>query len=129
MWTRKLAVVCVVGSVGLMLLSGCVTAGSGRTNNQGGSNAIQAGAKLSQDRLDTFNPDDVQVLADLYSQTTGTELPEVTDEQAAAVVTFIQDNNVVTMADLEALIAAYEADPTSVVISAEVRAVLESLAG
>jgi hypothetical protein len=128
MLTRKSVVVCVIGSVGMLLLSGCMFSSSQeRTSNQGGSSAIQAGAKLSQDRLDTLNPDDIQVLADLYSETTGTALPEVTDEQAAAAVSFMQANNITTVEDLENAITQYQADPTSIVIPADVRAVLESL--
>ena len=120
MHAKKLVAVCVLGTFGLMLLGGCIFSDQ-RTSNQGGSNALQATTKFTSDRLDTLNPDDVQVLADLAPSLTGVEIPQVTDAQAAALVQFIADNNIVSMADIQNL------DPNTVVISADVQVVLDAL--
>jgi exosome complex RNA-binding protein Csl4 len=124
--TRKLVVMCTLGGLGLVLLGGCFFPSPGTGEYQGGSNLIQATTKFTSDRLDTMNPDDVQVLASLAPELTGQEIPEVTDEQAAAVVQFIEDNSIVTFADLEQIVAQAAEDPDSIVISPEVQAVIDS---
>jgi hypothetical protein len=114
--------------MGLVLVCGCALPfQDARTSNQGGSNVLQATSKVATDRLDTLNPDDVQLLADLATQASGEDLPEVSDDQAAAVVQFISDNGVVTTGDLQELFAQAEADPSSIVIGEEVRGVLIQL--
>ncbi len=123
MCARKFIVVCAVGAISLMLLGGCLPQQDTRTSNQGGSNIIQASTRFANDQLDKLNPDDIQVLSDLAAQTSGLDIPEVTDEQAAAVIKFLDDNHVATQADLANL------DPNTVIISDEVMAVFEALAG
>lgn len=125
---RSARMVMAMGMMGLVLAGGCALPFQDtRTSNQGGSNLLQATSKVATERLDTLNPDDVQLLADLATQASGAELPQVTDEQAAAVVEFIADNGVVTTGDLQSLFEQAEADPSSIVIGEEVRGVLIQL--
>ncbi|MCK4343295.1 MAG: hypothetical protein KAY37_16395 [Phycisphaerae bacterium] len=125
---RKLVVVCMFGALGLMLLSGCLFQEE-RTNNQGGSNIIQASSKFANDQLGQLNPDDIQVLADLATSAAGLDLPQVTDDQAAALIQFLADNDIATQADVQGKLQQAEEDPSSIVISDEVMAVFEALAG
>jgi hypothetical protein len=123
---RKLMV--VVGTSLIVLLSGCMAMPTSRTSNQGGSNLIQATTKIAQDNVGTLNADDVQVLADLVTDLVGIDIPEVTDEQAAAVISFISANHLSTIANVEDLIRTAQEDPDAVVIPDDVRAVLEAIA-
>jgi hypothetical protein len=125
MHLRKSAVVALL-TVTALALTGCLGM-SGRTGNQGGSNILQATAKLAADNLSGLNPDDIQVLADLAMDFANIDIPEVTDEQAAAVVSFLEANNVTTIASLQALIQQAEEDPESIVIPDDVRAVIEAI--
>ncbi len=115
-----------LGCATLLALGGCPLPG-GRTCNQGCSNVPQAISKITSDRLGDLNPDDIQILADLAVQYADVNLPPVTDEQAAAAVTFLADNGVSTLAELQALIRQAEADPNSVVISPDVQAVIDQI--
>jgi len=126
MSARMLTTLCAVGCAGLLSLGGCPLPGA-RTCNQGCSNPAQAVAKVTSGQIGGLNPDDIQVLADLAMQYTGAQFPPVTDEQAQAVVTFLADNGVQTIEDAQALIQRAEADPNSVVISDEVRQVVEQI--
>jgi hypothetical protein len=100
----------------------------GRTCNQGCSNPVQAATKLAGSNLAALNPDDVQVLADLATQISGAPFPAVTDDQAAAVISFLKANNVNTVEDLQALIEQAQANPDILVIPDDVWAVLEAIA-
>jgi hypothetical protein len=123
---RKLA---VAGLAALVLaLTGCMSTPDSRTTNQGGSTVIQAVSKVAGDNLGAMNPDDVQVLTDLAIQLSGAPFPAVTDEQAAAVTSFMAANGITDRASIEALIELAKADPTAVVIPPDVQAVLEQLA-
>ncbi len=129
MSVRKLGVALVVASVGMLVFAGCSlvmpqTVGS---EFQGGSSPLQVADKLAKDSLNSFNADDVQMLAQLAEEQTGEDIPEITDAQAAAVVQFIADNNITTMASLQTVIEQAETDPDSIVISEDVAAVIESL--
>jgi hypothetical protein len=108
----------------LLSLGGCPGA---RTCNQGCSNVAQAANKVMSDEIGDLNPDDVQILTDLAIAYAGVTFPPVTDDQAHAVVTFLSDNNVQTIADAQALIQQAEDDPDSIVISDEVRVVIEQI--
>jgi hypothetical protein len=99
-----------------------------RTCDQGCSTPGQAVGKILSDNLGGLNPDDVQVLADMATQVSGLQVPQVTNEQAAAVVSFLQANGISTIEDLQAKIAEAEANPDSVVIPADVLSVLEAIA-
>ena len=124
MFTRKLLVLSVLGSCTLLLLAGCPSFDE-RTNNQGGSNQVQAATKLLSNQLGSLNPDDVQVLADIATQASGaTNVPQVTDEQAAAVVSFLAANNIQTIEDVQRLID----NPQGVVVPPDVQSVLETIA-
>ncbi len=119
----------IVSSVAtLSLLTGCFSMPWDRLGNQGGSNIVSALGKLVDDNLGGLNPDDVQVLTDLAIEYSGVNIPSVTDEQAAAVVSFLQANGITTIASLEDLIRRAEQDPDSVIIPDDVRQVLEAIA-
>jgi hypothetical protein len=124
MSARMLTVLGAVVGASLLSLGGCPGA---RTCNQGCSNVAQAASKVMSDQIGDLNPDDVQVLTDLAIQYADVTFPPVTDEQANAVVTFLSDNNVQTIDDVQALIQQAEDDPDSIVISDEVRAVIEQI--
>ncbi len=126
MSARKLLVFGVSGL--LIVAAGCFSMPSSRTGNQGGSSVPGAVAKITTDQLGALNPDDVQVLTDLAMQVTGAHFPPVTDEQAAAVISFMQANNITNRATLQALIERAQANPNSVVIPDDVRQVLEQIA-
>lgn len=126
MFARKLAVVTLLGSVTLLLFTGCFATDE-RTQNQGGSDPIQATTKLLSDQLGTMNPDDVQVLADLTTQIGGTALPQVTDVQAQAVIDFMKANNINTIEDVQKKIDQAQTNPNSIVIPDDVKTVLEGI--
>jgi hypothetical protein len=100
-----------------------------RTGNQGGSNIVQAAGKLVNNQFGTLNPDDIQVLADAAVQISGVDIPPVTDDQAAAVVSFIDANQITSLESLEQVVHRAEQDIDSVVIPDDVREVLEAIAG
>ena len=124
---KRIVALLTVGFVSL-LLCGCGLVSAGRTCDQGCSNPVQAAAKIAGNNLGSLNADDVQVLADLATQVSGAAIPSVTNEQAAAVISFLQANGINTIADLQALIAQIEADPTSVEIPDDVLAVIQAIA-
>jgi len=129
MFARKLLVVSTLGGASLILLTGCFSMPWSRTGNQGGGTIVTASTKLLSDNLGAINPDEVQLLADAATQIAGISVPAVTDEQAAAVVTFLADNGITSFDSLQEVIRQAERDPTSIVISEEVMDVLQTLAG
>ncbi len=110
-----------------LLLTGCFSMPWTRTGNQGGGTLLTATSKLANDDLGGITPDEIQLLTDAAIQITGVEVPPVTDEQAAAVVTFLEDNGITSVGTLQEFIAQAEEDPSSVVISDEVLAALRSI--
>ncbi|MEW6198323.1 MAG: hypothetical protein AB1601_06615 [Planctomycetota bacterium] len=127
-WTssrgRRLGAAAVVTC---LLLTGCFSMPWTRTGNQGGGTLLTATTKLANDDLGGVTPDEIQLLTDVAIQITGVQVPPVTDEQAAAVVTFLADNNITTVASLQDFVRRAEEDPSSVVISDEVLAALRSI--
>lgn len=126
MCTNRTAVLIVLGSMS-MLVCGCGLP-AGRTCDQGCSNPLQAAGKIVADDLGGLNPDDVQVLTDIAIQVTGIQIPAVTNEQAAAVVSFLSANGITTIESLQAKIEEARANPDVIVIPDDVRAVLEAIA-
>jgi len=126
MFSKKLAIVSMFGAAMLLSLGGCPMPWD-RTGNQGGSTPLQATTKVLSNNLGALNPDDVQVLADLATQFTGADIPPVTDDQAAAAVTFMQANDIDTFEDIEQTIRDAEEDPDSIVIPDEVLEVLQTI--
>jgi K+-transporting ATPase c subunit len=127
MTAAKAIVLVVVGST-CLVLCGCGLLSGGRTCDQGCSNPLQATAKILSNRLDRLNPDDVQVLADLVIQAAGAQIPAVTNEQAAAVISFLRANNITTIEQLQELIDEAEQNPSVLVIPDDVLAVLQAIA-
>jgi len=106
--------------VGILLItaSGCFPAADPRTSNQGGGSIISVGLKLAQQNIGDLNADEWQILTDSaptiaaqYNVDLGaiSELTELSDEQAAAIVQFLDDNSIQTIDDLEQLAQQIEA--------------------
>lgn len=129
---KKLIAVSLLACASVLLLGGCPTSGDGgRLCNQPGPDCatiITAGLKILQDRLDLLNPDDIQVLSDTAIEATGAPVDQLTDAQAQAVVNVMEDNNITTLASLQAVIQQAQANPSSVNISAADLAVLIQIA-
>jgi len=124
---RKLHLFGIATVLILVTLTGCFSMPWTRTGNQGGGSLVTAVAKLTSGKLGVLTPDEIQILTDAVRRLADVDVPPVTDEQAAAVVKFLDDNNVETVEDLEALIKQAEEDPSSIVISDEVREVIEQI--
>lgn len=125
---KKAALCVVLGSVGLVVLGCGLIPMPGRTCDQGCSSPALAAGKILTNNLGGLNADDVQVLADLATQFAGLDLPAVTNEQAAAVVSFMQANGITTIESLQAKIEEAQENPGSVVIPPDVLAVVEAIA-
>ena len=108
----------------LLVVTGCPLAMPGsRTNNQGGGSLVTAGLKFANDNPGSMTADEIQIVSDLVIEQAELPIDPLTDEQAGAVITFIDDNNLNTIEDFRAL---QYADIDDLVISDEVREVLES---
>lgn len=108
----------------LVLVTGCPLAVPGsRTNNQGGGSLLTAALKFANNNPGSMTADEIQIVSDLVIEQAQLSIDPLTDEQAGAVVTFIDDNNLNTIEDFRAL---QYADIDDLVISDEVREVLES---
>ena len=110
--------------------------GSDRLNNQGGASIFSVGAKLAGDNIGGLNPDEWQYLtdnADTLAVQFGIDLgqfgdlPELTDEQAQALVDWLAANGVQTQADLRRLFS--DAAAGEVEIPEELIDVVEGMMG
>lgn len=127
-WTTSRGRVLCAGVAALgLLLGGCVSMPWSRTGNQGGGTLLTAIGKLLNDNLGALTPDEIQLLTDAAIHLSGADVPPLTDEQAAAVVQFLADNEITSVATLQEFVRRAEEDPSSVVISDEVLAVLRSI--
>ncbi|MFH1748112.1 MAG: hypothetical protein ABIG44_13835 [Planctomycetota bacterium] len=116
-----LGIVCVLA---LTFATGCpFNSLDSRTNNQGGGSILTAGIKFANNTLSALTADEIQIITDLIIQQAQLPIDSLTDEQAAAIVIFIHDNNLNTIEDFLAL---RNANINDLVISDEVREVLES---
>jgi len=84
-----------------------------RTSNQGGGSLLTVGGKLSADNVGDLNADEWQILVDNlpslaglvgFEVPAGTDIPELSDEQAADLVNLLDQNNINTIAELTAAI-------------------------
>ena len=119
---RKWLVVGLLCCTMLVSLGGCPFVQT-RTNNQGGGNLITAGLKIANDNLGGLTPDEIQILTDLAISQANLPIPALTDAQAAAIVQFMDDNNLTTIADVQDL---RNRSIDEIVISEEVLAELTS---
>ena len=121
---KKLACFGVVCCAAFVLVAGCPISPLGsRTNNQGGGNLITAALKYSDNNLGALTADEIQIVSDQVIAQQGLAVDPLTDEQAGAIVQFMDDNNLNTIEDFQAL---ENKDISEIVISDSVRAVLES---
>ena len=94
----------------LALVAGCPQADP-RTTNQGGGNIITAGGKLATGNVGDLNPDEWQVVIDNVEAFTelaeadigDVEITELSDDEAQAIVDFLDTNGIQTLEDLENL--------------------------
>jgi hypothetical protein len=130
MIAKKAGLVVAWSAAGL-LLCGCgflFPMFGSRTCDQGCSSTVLAVGKVVTDNLGSLNPDDVQVLGDVAEQVTGVKIPAVTNQQGAAVVSFLHANGIKDVETLQAKIEEAETNPESIVIPPDVQAVLEAIA-
>ena len=132
MFAQKVIAITLIGLATVVWLGGCPPTGDGgRLCNQPGpvcSTLVSAGAKVLTNNLGGLNPDDIQVLSDTAIEASGANVPQLTDEQAAAVVNVMIDNNIKTIQDLQDVIIQAQTNPGSVNISAADLEVLMQLA-
>lgn len=112
-----------------LLLGGVVATGIGgclgvdsRLTNQGGGNLITAAAKAAAGKLNSLTPDEIQIASDFAIDQLNLAGEPLTDDQAEAVVTFLEDNQLKTVDDIQGLAD----NPGDVVISEEVRTAIEA---
>ena len=113
--------ICVLAAAILITIAGCAGLDS-RTGNQGGSNIVSVGLHLANDTLGAMNPDDWQVLTDNLPQFASTlgidignaSLPPMSDDEAAALVAFLDANGANTTEDIQSLVAQIEAGTVEV---------------
>ena len=123
---KKLTLLGFSVSLVLVLAGGCPLAAPSRTNNQGGGNLLSAGLKFAGDDMTDLTADEIQIATDFVIEQSE-DLPEdvepLTDEQAAALVIFLNDNDIDSMEDIQRLLD----NPQDIIISPEVLAVLDTL--
>jgi hypothetical protein len=124
MYVKGLAAL-LLGAFSLTLLTGCPSADP-RLRNQGGGSLVSAGLKIAQNRIHQLTPDELQILADAVVARTPDLDVVVTDEQAADAVAFIQENNLKSVSDVEALIAQAQQDPDSIEIPDSILLLIQS---
>ncbi len=97
----------------LLTVTGCPGAGGDSTSNQGGGSIITTGAKIANDEIGDLNPDEWQIAfkwAPTVADVTGIdlteygELPQLSDEEAQAIVDLLDDNDVNTMSEAGQLV-------------------------
>lgn len=113
----------------LVGLTGCpVAATPSRTSNQGGGNLVTAGAKIAGGSIASLTPDELQVITDKAVEVNpNIDIPELSDEEAAAAVDFLVANDLNTLDDVVNLIQEAETDPNAIVVPDSVMSVLEGL--
>jgi hypothetical protein len=107
--TRR-ALLVLVGAGVLMTAIGCTT--DPRTANQGGGTLLSASTKLLNQKIGDLTADEWQIIADnipaLAAQFNidlhGIQIPDLTDEQAQAIVDFLASHNIVTIDELKVAI-------------------------
>jgi hypothetical protein len=89
-------------------LTGCPET---RTSNQGGGSIVSAASKLAGGNVGDMTADEWQIAADnlpMLAEFSGidvssAQIPQITDEQAQAIVDFLAAYNIRTLEDLYAL--------------------------
>ena len=109
---------CVLSAIVLTAVVGCPDP---RTSNQGGGSLLTVATTLlsnpSDPPIGDLNPDELQILTDNlamlagqfgYSLPEGATISSLTDEEAQAVVDFLDNNGVTYLSDLENLASSVE---------------------
>lgn len=100
-------VLCTVAAALLTIMGGC-TGADPRLSNQGGGSILSAGSKLVAGNIGDMNPDEWQIVGDnvatlatqFQNELGDVQIPILSDEQAAAIVTFLDQNNLQTLQQL-----------------------------
>lgn len=96
----------------LFTATGCPSSGGVSTVNQGGGSIISVASKISGDDFGGMTADEWQIvtiyaptLADQFGIDLGEfgDLPILSDEEAEALVEFLDENNVTTYTDMQVL--------------------------
>jgi hypothetical protein len=117
---RKL-ITAVVGTSWLM--GGCLLpAFDSRTSNQGGGTIVTAVNKVTSQQLARLTADELQILADAFSELSPDVNITLTDEQAQAAVDFLVTNEVNSFADVETLAN----DPDAAEVPESLQAIIDS---
>lgn len=122
---KRLCATIAISTAWLTLIAGCPSTDSTFTN-QGGGNLITAVGKVLGSNIDALTPDELQVMVSAVGEFNPQFAYELTDEQAAAGIDFIEANNIRSIEDIEALIAQAEQDPGSIVIPESILALIEA---
>lgn len=117
--------VTAAAGVGLLLSLGGCPLSDPRTSNQGGGSIFSAAGKLTDGALTTLTADEVQIATDvaLALAEDAPDIDPLSDSEAAALVTFLKDNGLDSLDDVQTIIE----NPESVVVSDEVLKALEGL--
>ncbi len=113
--------VLVTGVLGMGLLTGgCPLS---RTSDGGGGNLLTFVGKVAGENITSITQDEVQVATDFVIDQTDAPIDPLTNEQADAVVDFIDANNLKSVDDIQRLID----NPDDIVIPPSVQDTLEAL--
>lgn len=104
MTTRKFLGLLAAGGL-TVCLTGCPTTDT-RTSNQGGGSLITAGAKVLGGEISNLTPDELQIAADTAADVS--DDPRLSgfaldDDDAAAIVEFLEVNGINTVEDIQRL--------------------------
>jgi hypothetical protein len=107
---RRLAAFALLAIGSAALLAGCSV--DERTSNQGGGSLLSAGTKLLNHQIGSLTADEWQIIGDnlpalaaqFHVDLQGYEIPVLSDEQAAAIVDFLDAHNIETIEELQVAI-------------------------
>jgi len=120
--SKRLAVLSIAAAFVLTSTLGCFfSAPPDRTNNQGGGNVITATTKVIAGQMTQLTPDEVQAVSDTISDLNPNVDLVLSDDQAQVVVSFLNQNNVNSIEDLQGL------DPNTIQIPDNVEVLFNNL--
>jgi hypothetical protein len=99
-------------------LGGCLGVGG-----CGGDPATTGLIKVGTGQMTQLSTDEVKALVQTFAAQQGVTMPEITDEEAAAAIAFLQANSINTIDQLMALLQ----NPSGVTVPPEVLQVLQNL--
>lgn len=101
-----------------LVLVGSIVLGAAGCGSNPLLDAASAGLKIANNQMSQLTSNEVLALSQLVisvvTEETGATIPALTTEQAAAIVAFLQANNINSPDDLALLIENAENDPSSI---------------